>query len=85
MAVFHRQRPTRFDKRGNLTIVLTLKMHAGAVIISMGKIVGGAVRRDLVAKIKIANFFFLACSLVIRKNLCLRKFPAIQYYFEQNN
>ena len=59
MVVFHRQRPTRFDKRGNLTIILMLKMHAVAIIISMGKIVGGAVRHcDLVAKIKIAKFFF---------------------------
>ena len=47
----------------------------------MQEIVGGVVRyRDLVAKIKIANFFFLACLLVIRENLCSRKFPAIRYF-----
>ena len=46
----------------------------------MQKIVGGVVRhRDLVARIKIAKYFFLACLLVIRENLCSRKFPTIRY------
>ena len=50
------------------------------VTISMQEIVGGVVRHhDLVAKIKIAKYFFLACLLVICENLCLRKFPAIRY------
>ena len=46
----------------------------------MRGIVGGVVRYcDLVAKIKIAKFFSLACLLVIRENLCSQKFPAIRY------
>ena len=50
------------------------------VTVSMRENVGGVVRyHDLVTKIKIAKNFFLACLLVIRENLCSRKFPAIQY------
>ena len=66
MALFRRQRPTRFDdKRGNLTIVSTLKITPW-VTISTGEIVGGVVRhRDLVAKNKNREFFFLACLLVL--------------------
>ena len=58
MAVFCLQRPTRFDsKRGNLTIVLTLKIHAVGHHFH-ARIVEGVVRhRDLVAKIKIVKFF----------------------------
>ena len=54
-----------------LTVVLTLK-YTLRVTISMRKIVGGVVRyRDLVAKIKIAKIFFLACLLVICENFPL--------------
>ena len=78
MAVFRQQRPTRIDKCGNLTIVSTLKIP-GVGHHFVGEVVGGAVRhRDLVAKSR--NFFFFACLLVIRENLCSRKFPAIRYY-----
>ena len=45
----------------------------------MLEIVGGVIRyRDLVAKIKIAKNFF-PDMLVIRENLCSRKFPAVRY------
>ena len=55
--VFCLQRPTCFDKRGNLTIVLTLKIHAVGHHFH-ARIVEGVVRhRDLVAKIKITKFF----------------------------
>jgi len=48
----------------------------------MREIVGGVVRyHDLVAKIKIMKVFSLACLLVIRENLCSRKFLAMQYVF----
>ena len=43
MAPFQRQQLTRFDKRGNLTIVLTLETH-DVCHISMREIVGGVVR-----------------------------------------
>ena len=46
------------------------------VTISMREVVGCVARHDLVAKIKIANFF--PGMLVIRKNLCSQKFPAIR-------
>ena len=45
------------------------------VTISMQEIVGGVVKHcDLVVRIKIAKYFFLACLLVIRKNVCSQKF-----------
>ena len=58
MAVLHRQRLTRFDKRANVLLVLTLT-YTLRITISMWKIVGGVVRyRDFVVKIKKkANFF----------------------------
>ena len=86
MAVFHWQRPTRFDKCGNLTIVSTLKMHTVGHHFHAGNCRGCSQTlwpcRENKNRKKV---FFLVCSLVIRENLCLRKFPAIRYHFEQNN
>ena len=46
------------------------------------KIVGGVVLdRDQIAKLKITNFFYLVCLLVIHENLCSQKFPAIRYIY----
>ena len=59
--------PTRFEKRGSLTIISMLKIHA----VGMWEIVGGVVRHhDIVVKIKITNFF-LVCLLVIREKFLL--------------
>ena len=69
MAVFHWQRPTHFDKRGNLTIVSTLKMHTSGHHFHMGNCRGCGRYRDLVAN------FFLACwwftKIYARKNFPL--------------
>ena len=75
---FRQQRPTRFDKRGNLTFVLTLKIMLW-VTISIRKIIGGVVRHcDFVVKTK-CEIYFLLCLSLIRENLCSRKFTAIRY------
>ena len=59
--------------------LLSFRRYTPWVTISVREIVGGVDRhRDLVAKKKIANFFFPGV-LVIRENLCSRKFPAIRY------
>ena len=79
-----RQQPTRFDKRNIASYYcFDVETHAdfpGRVALSVREIVEGVVRdRDLVAKLKIVKKNFLACLLVIHKNICSRKFPAIRY------
>ena len=60
MAVFHWQRPTHFDKHGNLTIIAMLKMHAVGHHFHVGNCRGWGQTLWSCREKKLQNFF-LAC------------------------